>query len=96
MSITERLYCCPRCQMRYPKGHSHIREPRVPGLTAMIQQFGSCGCWKLKYQCQECKKLICGINGAHCVRLTKNNIEAANGIKKLCTDCGLKIRRGDI
>ena len=95
-TLSPRLYYCPRCQMKYPKGHSHIREPRAPGLIAMIRAQGSCGCWKLKYECELCKKLICGKNGACCVRLTKNNIEATNGVKKLCVDCGIKIRVGSI
>ena len=92
----QRLYYCPRCQMKYPKGHSHVREPRAPGLWDLIREVGSCGCWYLKYQCENCKKLLCGKNGAHCVRLTKNNTESPNGSKKLCVECGIKIRRGDI
>lgn len=93
--ISERLYFCPRCQMKYPKGHAHVTGPRPPGMWDMIRKHGSCGCWKLRVQCQECGKLLCGKNGAHCVRLTKNNVEAPNGQKKFCVDCGLKIRRGD-
>ena len=96
MNEMVRLYYCPRCQMKYPKGHSHVRAGQTPTLSAMIREQGSCGCWPLKYECENCKKLLCGKNGVCCVRLTKNNIEAANGIKKLCVACGIKIRRGSI
>lgn len=96
MGEEPRMYYCPRCQMKYPKGHSHIREPRAPGLSDMIRAQGSCGCWQLKYECEVCKKLLCGKNGAHSVRLTKSGFEAPNGPRKLCVDCGIKIRRGSI
>ena len=96
MNDTGQLYYCVRCQMKYPKGHSHIREERPPGLSAMIRERGSCGCWKLRFECEVCKKLLCGVNGAHSVRLTKDGFEAPNGRRKLCVDCGIKIRRGDV
>lgn len=88
-------YYCERCRMKYPKGHFHVPNPREPGLWDMVKQYGSCGCWKLTAQCEECKKLLCGKNGAHCVRLTKDGLESPNGQRKLCTDCGIRIRRGD-
>ena len=90
-------FYCWKCQGRFEKGHSHA--PAIPSeFRKMVEERGSCGCsWHLlKSECRECKKLMCGKNGPHCIRLTKNNIEAANGIKKLCIDCGNKIRIGAI
>ena len=91
-----RLYYCQRCQMKYPKGHSHVRVGQTSGITALMLERGHCGCWPLRYECENCKKLLCGKNGACCVRLTKGGFEAPNGRRKLCVDCGIKIRRGDI
>ena len=85
--------------MKVPTGHKHVPAQGSPwaGLTALIRERGSCGCdyYSLKYDCQECGKLLCGKNGPHCVRLTKDNQESPNGSKKLCVDCGIKIRIGE-
>lgn len=92
----ERTYYCFVCKMAYPKGHLHAPTVAKNQLTVMVRDRGSCGCWPLKYECEVCNKLLCGKNGAHCVRLTKDGYEAPNGRRKLCVDCGIKIRRGDI
>ena len=62
-------------------------------LWEMVNKYGSCGCRPLRVQCEVCQKLLCGTNGAHTMRLTVKGIEAANGQRKLCIECGLKVRR---
>lgn len=88
---------CPKCQLMVTGEHKHIPSKYEEGIWTLVKEKGSCGCnhWHLKKQCIECGKLLCGKNGEHCIRLTKNNIEAANGTNILCVDCGLKIRNGN-
>ena len=90
-------YFCWKCQMKVEKGHSHA--PAIPSeFRKMVEERGSCGCsWHLlKVECRECKKLLCGKNGPHGIRLTKDFKESAQGSLKLCIDCGNKIRVGSV
>ena len=99
MATDLRWFYCWKCRMRYQaeKPHVHVNTPKTNqgSMWQMVKEFGSCGCGAyLKKQCEQCKKLLCGKNGPCCFRLSKDGYETPNGKRCLCTDCGIKIRKG--